>query len=76
VPCSADEARAASAVLCAGAGILALLIAAVAAGRFPETVRPAGGMIMGIGAMAGPVLLLGFIACALVRMRAVDRHRA
>lgn len=73
-PCCRDEARAASAVLCAGAGLAALLIAALATGRFPDAVRPGGWDVMiGIGVVLGPVLLLGVVAGAAVRRWSVPR---
>jgi hypothetical protein len=76
-PCSAEEARAASAILCAMAGLVALGVAAAATGRFPAAVQPGGwGWMMGVGAVLGPVLLLGVIAAAAVRRWVVGRHPA
>jgi hypothetical protein len=76
-PCSAEEARAASAVLCAGAGGVALLLAGAATARFPDAIRPGGwDLWMGIGAVLGPVLLLAAVAGAAVRHWVVDRHHA
>lgn len=76
-PCSGEEARGAPAVLCAMVGPVALGVAAAATGRFPAAVQPGGwGWMMGIGAVLGPVLLLGVIATTAVRRWAVDRHPA
>jgi hypothetical protein len=69
LPCTADEARAATAVLCAAAAIAGLLIAAAATMRFPDA---AGGwsLLAGAARMLGPILLTASIARAAVLRRA------
>ena len=66
LPCTADEARAASAVLCAAAGIVGLLIAAAATARFPEA-AVGWSPLAGAARMLGPVLLPAAITTAAVR---------
>ncbi|HEU4881668.1 MAG TPA: hypothetical protein VFT45_05465 [Longimicrobium sp.] len=72
LPCTADEARAASAVLCAGAGAAGLLLAAMATVRFPDAAA-GWSLLDGAARVAGPVLLSGAIAGAAVRRWAPPR---
>lgn len=66
IPCTADEARAAAAVLCAGAGAAGLLLAAAATVRFPDAAA-GWSLLDGAARMAGPVLLSGSLAGAALR---------
>jgi hypothetical protein len=66
LPCTADEARAAAAVLCAVAGVAGLLLAAAATIRFPDATA-GWSLLDGAAQMAGPVLLSGALAGAALR---------
>jgi hypothetical protein len=71
VPCTADEARAATMVLCAAAGIAGLLLAAAATWRFPDAAA-GWSLLDGAARVLGPILLPGTIAAAAVRRWAVS----
>jgi hypothetical protein len=60
LPCTAGEARAATAVLCASAGVAGLLMAAAATARFPDA-ADGWSLLDGAARMLGPVLLAAAI---------------
>jgi hypothetical protein len=72
LPCTADEARAASAVLCAAAGAVGLLLAASATIRFPGAAA-GWSLLDGAARVAGPVLLSGVLAGTVARRRSAPR---
>ncbi|HEX6369766.1 MAG TPA: hypothetical protein VF006_12675 [Longimicrobium sp.] len=76
LPCTAGEARAAAAVMCAGAGAAGLLLAAAATMRFPDA-ADGWSLLQGAARVAGPVLLSAAVAGTAVRRWATPRmeHR-
>jgi hypothetical protein len=72
VPCAAQEVQAAAALLCWGAALAGLLIAAAGAARFPGTV-PAWSIVGGAAQVLGPIVLATALASAALRRWAAPR---